>query len=361
MSQIPPEFLPHDSYVGEIYRVNISFICVNSVIIFVRLIVRAFMVKHVAVDDYLMVAAGLCADVFSALAIVGIRYGLGKHLYDLPQNSQLVDNTKNVIQASPVAVRLRVSANVQQTLWICQIMYATALMLVKISIVTSYLRVFPTTLFRRVMYALSASIIAVWICSILVTIFQCKPVRSAWDFTLARDCLNIVSFFYFTTAFSIFTDFLLCILPLPVFFRLNLPSRQKYIVSLLFAIGLFATVASALRISVLKSVNSLDVTMGSVSTMKWSVVEVGTGIICACIPTLKPLFKNFLPDKSSANRSRERSGPGRLEATGLNTPRLNTAHEERHELTKPTEGWTNFSRNTLTFKQGPMATTKNFI
>ncbi|KIW72896.1 hypothetical protein PV04_01057 [Phialophora macrospora] len=345
MSQIPTEFLPHDSYVGEIYRVNISFICVTSIIIIVRLIVRAFMVKHVAVDDYLMVAAGLCANVFSALAIVGIRYGLGKHIYDLPQNSQLVDNTKNVIQ----------------TLWICQIMYATALMLVKISIVTSYLRVFPTTLFRRVMYALSASIIAVWICSILVTIFQCKPVRSAWDFTLARDCLDIVSFFYFTTAFSIFTDFLLCILPLPVFFRLNLPSRQKYIVSLLFAVGLFATVASALRISVLKSVNSLDVTMGSVSTMKWSVVEVGTGIICACIPTLKPLFKNFLPDKSSANRSRERSGPGRLEASGLNTPRLDTSHEERHELTKPAEGWTNFSRNTIHLKQGPVATTKNFI
>jgi hypothetical protein len=119
MSQIPTEFLPHDSYVGEIYRVNISFICVISIIIIVRLIVRAFMVKHVAVDDYLMVAAGLCANVFSALAIVGmclvllfgrvlwltvqgIRYGLGKHIYDLPQNSQLVDNTKNVIQVSRV-------------------------------------------------------------------------------------------------------------------------------------------------------------------------------------------------------------------------------------------------------------------
>ncbi|KAJ9609042.1 hypothetical protein H2200_006813 [Cladophialophora chaetospira] len=344
--QLPTQFLPHDSYVGEIYRVNIAFICANSIIILIRLAVRGFVVKHVAVDDYLMVAAGLCANVFSALAIVGIRYGLGKHIYDLPQDSQILSNTKNVIQ----------------TLWICQIMYATALMLVKISIVTSYLRVFPTTLFRRVMYILSAFIIGVWICSIMVTIFQCKPVRSAWDFTLARDCVDIVAFFYFTTAFSIFTDFLLCILPLPVFFRLKLPRRQKYIVSLLFAIGLFATVASALRISVLKHVNSLDVTMGSVSTIKWSVVEVGTGIICACIPTLKPLFKNFLPDRSSANRSRERSAPHRLESSGLNSPRLGTGYEERHELTKqPTEGWTNFSRNTLQLKQGPVATTKNFI
>ena len=234
-------------------------------------------------------------------------------------------------------------------------------MLVKISIVTSYLRVFPTTLFRRVMYALSGCVIAVWMCSILVTIFQCKPVRSAWDFTLARDCVDIVAFFYFSTAFSIFTDFLLCILPLPVFLRLKLPPRQKFIVSMLFGIGLFATVASALRISVLKNANSLDVTMGSVSTIKWSVVELGTGIICACIPCLKPLFKNFLPDRTSAARFRKISGPRRLESTGLNSPRLNTGYSERDKLTKPAESWTNFGRNTIQLKQGPVPTTKNLI
>lgn len=235
-------------------------------------------------------------------------------------------------------------------------MYVTALMLVKISIVTSYLRVFPTKLFRRVMYTLSAAIVGVWICSILVTIFQCHPVRGAWDFTLPRDCLAIVNFYYFTTAFSIFTDFLLCTLPLPVFWRLNLPARQKYIVSLLFAIGLFATVASALRISVLKHVDSLDVTMGSVSTMKWSVVEVGTGIICACIPTLKPLFKNLLPDKSSS-----RGSAARQERLTVSTPRSCATHEERHELTKPTQSWTNFSRQDVRLKQGPLVTTQNFV
>ena len=72
MSQVPTNFLPHDSSVGEIYRVNIAFICVNTIIILIRLVVRGFVVKHVAVDDYLMVAAGICADIFSALAIVGM-------------------------------------------------------------------------------------------------------------------------------------------------------------------------------------------------------------------------------------------------------------------------------------------------
>jgi hypothetical protein len=235
-------------------------------------------------------------------------------------------------------------------------MYVTALMLVKLSIVVSYLRVFPTTLFRRTMYALSAAIVSVWICSILVTIFQCKPVQGAWDFTLPRNCLPIVRFYYFTTAFSIFTDFLLCTLPLPVFWRLKVPARQKYVVSMLFAVGLFATVASALRISVLQGVESLDVTMGSVPTMKWSVVEVGTGIVCACIPCLKPLFKNFLPDKHSYNGSGARSV-----RVGPQTPRLNTGYEEGHELTKSADGWTSMSRQDSRLKTGPVMTTKNFI
>lgn len=236
-------------------------------------------------------------------------------------------------------------------------MYATALMLVKISIVVSYLRVFPTVLFRRTMYTLSVAIVAVWICSILVTIFQCKPVRAAWDFTLRRDCLPIVKFFYFTTSFSIFTDFLLCTLPLPVFWKLKLPARQKYIVSVLFGVGLFATVASALRISVIPAVDDLDVTMGSVSTIKWSVVEVGTGIVCACIPCLKPLFKNLLPDKNSSNN---RSGGGRSDRTGQYTPKIPQS-EESHELTKPTEGWTSWSRQDSRLKAAPVITTKNFI
>lgn len=71
MSQSQGGLLPHNSSVGEIYRLNIAFIAVTSVIIGIRLIVRVFVVKHVAVDDYLMVAAGLFANAFSAMAIVG--------------------------------------------------------------------------------------------------------------------------------------------------------------------------------------------------------------------------------------------------------------------------------------------------
>lgn len=71
MSQVPTDLLPHDNAVGEIYKVNISFIAVTSLIIGLRLVVRGFVVKHIAVDDYLMVAAGLFSTAFSTMTIVG--------------------------------------------------------------------------------------------------------------------------------------------------------------------------------------------------------------------------------------------------------------------------------------------------
>lgn len=115
MSQSESDFLPHDNAVAEIYQVNISFIAVTSLVIGLRLAVRAFAVKHVAVDDYLMVGAGLFSTAFSVMVIVGkfrrgicdmesrllgtgVRYGLGRHIYDLPQDLQLADRTKKVIQ-----------------------------------------------------------------------------------------------------------------------------------------------------------------------------------------------------------------------------------------------------------------------
>lgn len=72
-SQFQGQFLPHDSLVGELHRLNIAFIVVTSVFIGVRLIVRGFVVRHVAADDYLMVAAGLFATAFSTMAIIGRR------------------------------------------------------------------------------------------------------------------------------------------------------------------------------------------------------------------------------------------------------------------------------------------------
>ena len=66
-----------------------------------------------------------------------------------------------------------------QVLFICQIFYATGISLAKLSIVALYLRIFPNRVFYRIILATSFVIVAMWICSILVTIFQVKLLKMA--------------------------------------------------------------------------------------------------------------------------------------------------------------------------------------
>ncbi|ETN36845.1 uncharacterized protein HMPREF1541_07832 [Cyphellophora europaea CBS 101466] len=301
--------VPHNNEQPSIIKLNAAFIVFTDSIIILRILVRARIVKHIATEDYLMVAAGLFATAFSAMNIVGkltpqpvyfpstnyysgTRHGLGRHIYDLPQMT-LIENVKKVIQ----------------TLWVSQVLYATALSLVKISIIASFHRIFPTKPLRWTMYSLGGLILAVWIVNIFTTLFQCSPIYAAWDFQAIKPkCLPIMKVYYFSTAFSILTDVLLCVLPLPFLWKLKLPLREKYIVSALFGFGLFAAVASIMRITVLHNVQSADVTIATVPALNWSVVEVGTGIICACVPCLKPLFKKLLPGRFFSNAHPSRNG-----------------------------------------------------
>jgi hypothetical protein len=150
-----------------------------------------------------------------------------------------------------------------KTLWICQVMYTTALTLVKISIIASYIRIFPTVSIRWTMYVLAGFIAAVWIVNIFTTIFQCSPIEGAWNFEVEPQCISVMKVYYFSTAFSILTDILLVVVPLPLFWKLKLPVREKWIVTGLFGLGLFASVASILRITVLHDVQNTDATIGA--------------------------------------------------------------------------------------------------
>lgn len=58
---------------------------------------------------------------------------------------------------------------------------------------------------------------------------------------------------------------------------------------------LSATVASIIRLTQLHNLGSVDFSYACVSSLNWSVVEVGTGIICASVPSMKPILKHLYP------------------------------------------------------------------
>ena len=105
------------------------------------------------------------------------------------------------------------------------------------------------------MYILSFFIVGLWVTGkappliqhmnsahsslgVLVTVFQCTPVRGAWDFTIeGRRCIDYVAYLYASSAVNVATDIVLCLLPMPHLWKLRLPLRERVMVCVLLAGG----------------------------------------------------------------------------------------------------------------------------
>ena len=75
----------------------------------------------------------------------------------------------------------------------------------------------------------------------MACIFQCSPVRAAYDITIPteeKNCININAFYLANAAVNILTDFLTYTLPLRLVTRLHLPWRQKVGLAVMLCLGL---------------------------------------------------------------------------------------------------------------------------
>jgi hypothetical protein len=192
-----------------------------------------------------------------------------------------------------------------QILFLCQCLHAAALTLVKLSIISTFWRLFPTKRMHYTLLTLGVLITSVSIATLFGTLFQCRPIAAAWDFAIQdAQCMEIRTLYYFSTSFSIATDVVLCLLPLPFFWRLKVSRHEKIIVSCLFGVGLFAAAASVMRLTRLAALQNINVTMQAMPALGWSVAEVITGIVCACLPCLKPLLNKLFPKQFLSYLSR---------------------------------------------------------
>lgn len=116
--------------------------------------------------------------------------------------------------------------------------YDLALVFVKLGILAFYWRVFVHPIFRKAIIATAAFVIA-WGIGITVTLFLvCRPLQAYWDRTVEGTCLTIVTFTYFTNISNLITDIWIFLMPVPMIWHLQLQTKKKLLLSLIFCIGL---------------------------------------------------------------------------------------------------------------------------
>ncbi|OAK95949.1 MFS monosaccharide transporter-like protein [Phaeosphaeriaceae sp. SRC1lsM3a] len=277
--------------------VSAATLAICSLFVGLRLISRFAVVRKPGWDDYTMILAWVLAFGASFSICYGTTKGLGRRQEDIP-----VEWLRPMKQAS----------------YVFSVLYNPALMATKTSILVFYLSLSAThKVFRWATIATLVVVNCGGLALTILNIVQCRPVNAAWASPVpaSASCTNIVTVYLSSAPLNIITDLAIFFLPMPILTSMRLPKKQKVILVITFGFGVFVAVVDVIRIAYLQNAqranlraaqsdhsesgneqrNTGDFAWYSSLSFMWSAVEINVGIMCGCVPALKPLARRFLP------------------------------------------------------------------
>lgn len=255
--------------------ISVVFTSLATIFVTARIYTRTRLMKRMEPNDWMILIALTFSYVFMGFFIVESLNGMGMHGADIPP---------------PVMLKQ------MKAFWLTIPFYNAALLCAKASILMQYFRVFPTKRMRVVCWVLIGVLATYGSWAVLSAFLNCIPVAKFWNPTLPGYCINQKGLWFSNASMHIFTDLAILIIPIPALHALELPKRQKIALISIFALGGFVCVTSICRLVALKKISdSTDPTFDNVDAASWSAIECNTGIICACLPTLRPLVSRVIP------------------------------------------------------------------
>ena len=118
-----------------------------------------------------------------------------------------------------------------------EISWALSLMIIKISILLFYIRIFAVPSFRLAAQIVMGIVVLWALAVILQSFLLCRPVSYNWNTQQPGTCGNRVASYVGCGSSNIITDaFVLC-LPLPMVWNLQVPRANKVALSTIFGLG----------------------------------------------------------------------------------------------------------------------------
>ncbi|KAF2085129.1 hypothetical protein K490DRAFT_68015 [Saccharata proteae CBS 121410] len=256
----------------------LEFLAMVSVVlrIFTRLRISKIKLKA---DDYMVLVAVMTQSSLAITTLIEFRSGIGLHRSTLENEPDKLVVIKIVQYCAT---------------WI----FVTNIMLVKISILLLYRRIFTISRLRLACNWLLGIIVAYTAVIAFLAIFLCSPVNFYWNQIYeGREgrCLDRRNVLFAFSALDMFTNIAIVLVPMRGLMGLSMARRKRYSLVALFAVSLMPCIAAAIRSSIVRFVDLYDFSYFILDMCLWSVVEMTVGCICANIPTLTPLLLHFFP------------------------------------------------------------------
>ncbi|KAH7392522.1 hypothetical protein BKA66DRAFT_510100 [Pyrenochaeta sp. MPI-SDFR-AT-0127] len=317
-------------------RVNtiaLTFTLVAGMIVFLRIFTRLVLTRSAGFEDACILLAMALSIALAVMTSEQVLHGLGKH------SSRLTAKELDILLKAFWA-----------NLWI----YSLVLTVTKVSILIQYLRIFPVRRFRKACFGVLGVVVAYGAWAIFSSIFICNPVAFSWDKSIpGGHCMNQLVVWFTNAGMNIAQDVIILLMPMPVIRTLQIPKGQKTGLVTMFALGTSVTLVSVVRLHSLDNIsNSNDISFDNTAHATLSAVEVNVGIVCACLPAMRPLLALMMPKYFSATTQYTNVPNPDVEQlkylkTPLNSTRTNTARTntpravtpgatETHQIPKPT-------------------------
>jgi len=331
-----PGYVVGESRSESLVAIVTCMMCLSTIFLVLRVWTRA-RVQGIpsAADEWTIVISWLFSIAFTVNVCVQTKYGLGKHVLDLPPTTNF-----------SAALEL---------FYYGEATYYITVSLTKISILFLYLKLIPQRPYRIANWGMMAFVALTAFTCVVAGIFQCSPINKAWRPDLPGTCFNQVALFLSNAGLNILQDIVIYFLPVKTLWQIQLPKKQRIALIAIFVVGAFVCITGILRLESLTMASvSKDPTCKSrpssgLSSLQladfpaagdnygaaiWSSIESNVGIVCASLAHLKPLIARYAPSLLSIQRNTrladERSGPndkssgsrsmGRSTGTGKRAP-----------------------------------------
>ncbi|KAM0802269.1 hypothetical protein BDR22DRAFT_971347 [Usnea florida] len=182
-----------------------------------------------------------------------------------------------------------------KALLVGQLLWIAAVTLIRASVIFLYIYIFCIKAFRLACYGVLTINLAYFTATVLACCLICRPFAFNWDQSLHGTCGDQKSLDLFIGVFNLLMDIVTVALPMPVLWGLQMPVGRKVAISGLFALGTTICIITVVRIKVTTDITAEN-TAGQYALISvLTCLEQSLGVVNACLPITKPVFKEMRP------------------------------------------------------------------
>lgn len=115
--------------------------------------------------------------------------------------------------------------------------YPVSILAIKLSFLSLYHRIFPLPWMQRLSILVASFVIGYTIAHILTNIFQCVPIKAAWDPTVNAKCIDYNAQLVAIAIINVTTDVVVLILPMRPLWSLQISASHKWQLGAIFSLG----------------------------------------------------------------------------------------------------------------------------